>query len=158
MIPTNLIHNTKNNPTIYKVYFLENVKKEIERILTLNLCNMSIRPYNRWLQYFYATTKWIRETNQWFSLLTYGYIDGSISIGNQYQHVDALGSLTYQRIKDINGQIIIVVTNVHFNPYTFNRTRILMEFVHKRVDTINISEIQLRNIIKESIKKVLNII
>jgi hypothetical protein len=32
MIPTNLIHNTKNNPTIYKVYFLENVKKEIERM------------------------------------------------------------------------------------------------------------------------------
>lgn len=158
MVPTDLTHKTTTvNPIVYKVYFSKNTCGEIERILTNNFCNTTIRPYSRWLKYFYATTKWIQEIYQWLSQLTYGYVDNSISLGNQYQHTCPLGSLTYQLIRDINGEVIVLVTNVRFNPFVFKKTRILMEnFRNNKI--LKISESQLRRLIRESIKKVLNII
>ena len=94
----NLTHRDSKE-TVYQVYFVQSVSDEIERILNANFCNMTLRPYQRWLRYFYATVQWIHEIDQWLSLLTYGYIYGSILLPNaQYQHSSSLGTLTYQKI------------------------------------------------------------
>lgn len=148
----NLTHRDSKE-TVYQVYFVQSVSDEIERILNANFCNMTLRPYQRWLRYFYATVQWIHEIDQWLSLLTYGYIYGSILLPNaQYQHSSSLGTLTYQKIKGLDGKTIVLVTNISFNPFIYKRTRILME---KRV--LRVTNSKLQQIIEESIKKVLNI-
>ncbi len=157
MVSTNLAHKpTSNNPVNYKVYFLESVNNEIKQILEANFCNMTM-PYKKWLLNFYATVEWIRKLNQWLSQLTYGCIYGSILLPNNiYQHDDTLGCLTYRHIKGADGNRMIVVTSIKFNPFIYKHTKILMEKINNR--EVILTESQLRRIIRESIKKVLNII
>lgn len=157
---TNLTHKkTHTNPTVYDVYFTQNVSTEIERIAQRNFCDTTIQPYNKWLKYFYATVQWVRQIYQWLSLLTYGFINGSQLQNNQYQYSDQLGIISYQRMRDANNNLKILVTNIQFNPYTFQKTTILMEnkqYSNKIV--YHLKESQLRTMIRESIRKVLNII
>lgn len=156
MPKTNLTHRTTNGlPKIYTVFFSNIVAYELERISSLNFCNMTIRPYRRWLKYFYATVEWIGEIDKWLSMLSYGYISGSIRHPNHtFTHTCRLGSVTYHFVRQDNGDIGVMCDHLSLNPFTYNRTTILMETSHRK---IVLKEFQLRNLIRECIDKVLNI-
>ena len=121
-----------------------------------NFSNMTIRPYRRWLKYFYATVEWICCIDRWLSMLTYGFLYGSVRLPNHtFSHTCALGTETYHYIREENGDISVICDYVALNLFTFKGTTILMES-HK--SKITIKESQLHSIICKSIKKVLNIV
>lgn len=151
---TNLTHKTENGlPMLFRVYFSNSVVGELERVCTLNFTNTTIRPYRRWLRYFYATVEWVHSIDRWLSMLTYGYLQGSIRLPNHtFSHTSTLGTVTYHYIREINGEISVVCDYISLNLFTFKGITILMESPKSK---ITLKESQLRYLIREAIKKAL---
>ena len=151
---TNLSHRAISGlPKTYTVFFSNAVVLELERICSLNLCNTTIRPYRRWLKLFYATVEWIGDIDKWLSMLSYGYVFGSVRLPNHtFIHTCGLGSITYHFIRQ-DGDIAVMCDHISLNPFVYKGTTIFMETLHK--NHIILKESQLHQIIRVTIQRIL---
>lgn len=152
MIKTNITHQiTNTNPISYTVYFSKEVYSELDRISETNLGNTTLS-YQKWRILFANTVQWIRQIFSWFSLFSYGWVNGSMILPNNLYRIECeYGTATYRIQKDVNGEIFVLIEHITFKPFG----AMVME---SKKNVISVTESQLRRIIRESIKKVLNII
>ncbi len=152
MIKTNITHQITNaNPISYTVYFSKEVYSELDRILETNFGNTTLS-YQKWKILFTNTVQWIRQIFSWFSLFSYGWVNGSTILPNNLYRTECeYGIATYRIQKAVNSEIFILIEHIIFKPFG----SMIME---SKNNVISITESQLRRIIRESIKKVLNII
>lgn len=150
MIKTNIAHRkTQINPITYSVCVSEKVFNEIDFILDTNFGN-NILPYKKWKLLFKCIVQWIRSIFYWFSRFSYGYVDGSVRLSeNTFRHENEYGIATYRILKDCNGEIFVLIEHVVFKQYG----HIILES-----KTTTITKSQLCKMIRESIKKYLNMI
>ena len=150
MIKTNIAHRkTQINPITYSVFFSEKAFEEIDFILDTNFGNNSL-PYKKWKLLFKCIVQWIRSIFYWFSLFSYGYVNGSVRLStNTFRHENEYGVATYRILKDCNGEIFVLIEHIAFKQYD----HMILES-----KTITITKSQLRKMIRESIMKHLNMI